>query len=285
MPNYCPHCAVELKQGSKFCSACGKKVTQPAVTDIQSQPQKQEEQPQTSMPSSTTKKSRKKLIIGIAAIIIALIIAIVVIAYLLGGTNSFVGADNRFVGEWEQNTIENPFLWKFNSDSTLETGPSDSEMNNVGTWKINNTQLCLHNDSVCYTYEFSNNGNILTLNIYRESDSYPTNIVLTKKGQQGTNQTPNIKCTTNSTTNRIIITMIDANVKWRDIAITTNPIAIWQVQNANEKGLAKTNTTATITTYVTVDDSILFLVTTGEITVTLKYIPTNTVLGTWTVYV
>ena len=63
-------------------------------------------------------------------------------------------------------------------------------MNNVGAWKIRDTQLCLYNNTICYTYEFSNNGNTLTLNNSGEND----NIVLTKKGQQGTNQTPNINC-------------------------------------------------------------------------------------------
>jgi len=285
MSNNCPNCGAELIEDTKFCSACGKKVKQHSVTQKPTQPQQQEEQHQISEPSSTMKKSRKKLIIGISVIIIALVVAIVVIVYLLSGTSSLGGADTRFVGEWEQNMVGNPVLWKFNSDSTLETGPSESEMNNVGTWNVNDTQLCLYHNAVCYTYEFSNNGNTLTLNISGESNGYPANIVMTKEGQQGTTQTPNIKCTTNSTTNRITITLIDANVKWRDINITTNPVATWQVQDVNEHGLAKTDTTATITNYVTAGDSVLFLVTTGEITVTLKYIPTNAVLGAWTIYV
>ena len=190
MSHYCPHCAVELIEGSKFCSACGKKVDQPLVTDKKSTPQKQEKQPQTSAPLSTSQKSRKKLIIGISAIIIAVVIALVVIVYLLGGTNPFTGADSRFVGEWEQNSIEGPLLWKFNSDSTLETESLGGAMINVGTWTVKDTQICLYNNSICYTYEFSNNGNTLTLNIVKKSDDYPENIILTKKGQQETNHTP-----------------------------------------------------------------------------------------------
>ena len=285
MANYCSDCAAELIKGSKFCLACGKKVEQQPVNPIQSQPQQQDEQHQTSMPLSTTPKSRKKLIIGISAIIVVVVIVLFFIFYLRGGTGSFGAADSRFVGEWEQNTLDSPFLWKFNTDSTLENGSSGGAMNNVGTWKVKDTQLCLYNDTVCYTYEFSNNGNTLTLNIFGENDSYPVNIVLTKKGQQGTNQTPNIECTTDSTTNRITIAFIDANVKWSDIAITTNPTATWQVQDANKNALAKTDTTATITPYVTVGDNILVLVTTGDVAVALKYIPTNALLGNWTVNV
>jgi hypothetical protein len=285
MVNYCSECDAELKEGSTFCSACGKKVEQHPVTPIQSQLQYQDEDHQTSTPLSTTPKSRKKLIIGISAIIVAVVIVVIFIVYLQGGPSSFGGADSRFVGEWEQNTIESPILWKFNSDSTIETGSSGGAMNNGGTWKVNDTQLCLYNNAVYYSYEFSNNGNTLTLDRITESDSYPVNIVLTKKGQQGTNQTPNIECTINSTTNRITIAYIDTNAKWGDIAITTTPTATWQVQDANKNALAKTDTTATITTYITVGDNILVLVTTGDVTVTLKYIPTNVVIGNWTVNV
>lgn len=280
MSNHCPDCGAEQTEDSEFCSVCGKKAEQYAEIEKQPQPQ-QEKQHQTTIPKSTTQKSRKKMIIGVAAIIIAAVIILIVILYSLGGTDSFGGADSRFIGEWEQNTVGSPLLWKFNSDSTLETGSLGDEMNNVGAWKIRDTQLCLYNNTMYYTYEFSNNGNTLTLNNSGEND----NIVLTKKDQQGTNQTPNIKCTRNSTTNRIIITVTDANAKWSDIAITTNPVATWQVQDVNKNQLAKIGTTATIVRYVTVGDNILVLDTVGDVAVTLTFIPTNTSLGTWTVNV
>jgi hypothetical protein len=286
MPHYCPHCAVELIQGSKFCSACGKEVDQPLVTDKKSKSQKKEEQPQASVPLSTPQKSRKKLIIGISAIIIAVVIALVVIVYLLGGTSSFTGADSRFVGEWEQNSIAGPLLWKFNSDSTLETESSSGAMNNVGTWNIKGTQICLYNNSVCYIYIFSNNGNTLTLNIVDVRDDYPENIVLTKKGEQEINLTPDIECSINTSTNRLTFTSTNANTKWRDIVITTDPTtAIWEVFNVNDIALAKINITATINTDVTVGDYIVFLCVNGDVIVSLKYLPTNSLLGTWTVNV
>jgi hypothetical protein len=259
-----------------------KKVEQQPTTQTQLQ-QPQDEQNQTCAPLTTTRKPGKKVIIGILAIIVIVVVALIFIVYLLGGTGPLSGADSRFVEEWEQNTVGNPILWKFNNDNTLKTGPSDGVMHNVGTWKVNGTQLCLYNATVCYTYEFSNNENILTLNMVGESDSYPANIVLTKKGQQGTSQTPTIECTTDSSTNRLIIESIDVNVKWKDLAITTNPSATWQVQDANNNGLAKINTTATITTYTMAGDSIIFLGTNGDVIVTLKYIPTDTFLGNWTV--
>jgi hypothetical protein len=262
-----------------------KKDKQQPETTTQSQPQKQDEQHQTSIPSLKIPKLRKKSIIGISAIIVVAIIVLIFIVYLLGGAGPFGSADSRFVGEWEQNTIESPILWKFKNDSTLEMGSSGGRMNNGGTWKVNDTQLCLYNDTVCYTYKFSNEGDILALNIIEECDSYPINIVLTKAGQQGTKQTPKMECTADPTTNRITIAFIDENVKWSNIAITTSPAATWQVQDVNKNGLAKTDTTATITTYVAVGDTILVLVTPGDVTVTMKYLPTNALLGNWTVNV
>jgi hypothetical protein len=259
-----------------------KEVEQQPITPAQTD-QPQDEQHQTCKPIPTTLKPGKKMIIGILAIIVIAVVVLIFVIYLLGGSSPFGGADRRFVQVWEQNTLDSPILWKFNNDSTLDTGPSGGMMQHVGTWKVNGAQLCLYNATVCYTYEFSNNGNILTLNMVGESNSYPSNIVLTKKGQQGTNQTPNVECVTDSATNRLTIVSIDANVKWNDLAITTTPPANWQVQGANNKALAKINTTATITTYTMAGDYIIFLGTNGDVTVTLKYIPTNELLGNWTV--
>jgi hypothetical protein len=154
-----------------------------------------------------------------------------------------------------------------------------------GAWKVTDNQLCLYNNAVCYTSIFSYDGNVLTLNRIGQSESYPASINLTKKGLQGTSQTPDIECTADSATNRITIESIDANVKWSDIKITTSNNATWQVQDTNKNGLARIGTTATITLYITVGDSIILLDTTGEVTVTLKYAPTNEILGNWKVNV
>ena len=98
--------------------------------------------------------------------------------------------------------------------------------------------------------------------------------------------TPNIACTTDSTTNRIQIATADANIKWSNIVITTDVGATWQVFSANGNALAQqTGNTAAITTDITAGDYILISGTTGNVKVTLKYIPTNTLLGAWTVNV
>jgi hypothetical protein len=292
MSNFCPNCGVELIKGTKFCSACGKKVEQQPMTHIQSLQQQQNEQ-QTSVPLSPPKKSKKKLIIGILAISIAVVIVLIIILFLLGGTGSFSGADSRFVGEWEQDIgLGAKFDWKFNGDSTLETGSSGGAMYNVGTWVAKSDQLCLYNNVVCYSYEFSNNGNTLTLNIYGDSFGYPLNLVLTKKGQQSPgqkNQTPTIACTTASTTDRITIAFTDANIKWKDVVITldTNSSTHWRIYSGSGINKQTLNTAITDTTIdITVGDYIeLTSPYTGNVRVTLRYTPTNSLLGTWTVNV
>jgi len=286
MTDHCSECGAELMEGSKFCTGCGKTVEQQQEqqeTQVQTPPPQPVEKKQKVTPPKTKKKPRKKLIMGLLAIIVVAVIVAIIVVYLQGGASPLVNADSRFVGEWEQQTIGSPILWKFNSNSTLE---KELLGNNTGTWNVTNSQICLYNGIVCYIYEFSNDENILTLNRTGQSDSYPTNIVLTKKGLQGTSQTPDIECSSDSTTNRIIIDSVDANVKWSDIEITTDDSnATWQVQDSNKKGIARIGITATITRYISVGDSILLLQTTGAVTVTLKYRPTNAVLGNWMVNV
>lgn len=282
MTNHCSDCGAELIEGSKFCSACGKSTEQLPETPKETQPQKKDTEKKPSKPFYAILRTKKKLVIGVTLLISAIIIIALLIIFL-GGTGSFGGADNRIVGEWEQNTIQGPSLWRFKSDSTLEIFPFSGSMTNAGTWKVNTTQLCLYNNTICYTYGFSNSNSILTLNKVNINNSHPSRIILTKKNQQGTNQTPTIECTTDAATNRVTVQFIDPNVKWKDIAISTNPSANWQVQDVYKNALAKIDTTTTMTAYVTAGDNIFVLGANGDVTITLRYIPTNAVLGNWTI--
>jgi hypothetical protein len=285
MTSYCSECGVKLIEGSKFCTACGKTVEQPPETPVEPQPQQPVEKKQTPTPPKTKKMPRKKLIMGLLAIIVVVVIVAIIAVYLQGGASPLVNADSRFVGEWEENLYRSPATWTFNSSGTFGINPPSNIIRN-GTWGVTGNQLCLYNNLVYYTYEFSDDGDILTLNKTGQNNSYPTTIVLTKGGLQGTSQTPDIECSSDSATNRIIIESVDANVKWSDIEITTDDSnATWQVQDTNKNGIARIGITATITRYISVDDSILLLETTGAVTVTLKFIPTNAVLGSWMVNV
>jgi hypothetical protein len=97
-------------------------------------------------------------------------------------------------------------------------------------------------------------------------------------------QTPNIACVTDSTLDRIIVAVADYNINWSDIEITTdNQAAIWQVFSYQGFALDIPNHTDGITTDVTAGDYIQLSGTTGLVRVTLRYIPTNALLGIWTV--
>jgi hypothetical protein len=283
MTNHCSDCGAELLEGSKFCTECGKTVEQQQAPPVQPQPPKQEEPQQIIKTPPKKHKSRKKLVIGLLAIVTIVIIVLILIIYFQGNPVSPGNADSRFVGEWEQNTIEGPRQWTFNSDSTLEIYPSVGAMTN-GSWKVTDNQLCFYNGVVCYSYVFSYDGNALTLKKIGVSEIYLEYINLTKKGLQGTSETPDVECSSDSATNRIIIESIDANVKWSDIEITTTPsVATWQVQDASNKGLGKIGITATITTFVAAGDNIFVIEPVGDVSIVLTYLPTNAMLGNWTV--
>lgn len=280
MPTNCSQCGAELVEGTKFCSVCGAEIKQAAVPETQPPVQQQEEEPKPSVVPSPSKTPNKKMILGISLLAIVAVVIVAVVVVLLSGTSPFTSVDSRFVGEWEQNSIYGPLPWIFNADGTLITEVTFGVPTNTGTWSVNANQVCVHNNTLCYFFEFSSNGEIVTLQ--REGE---TDVTLTKKGLQGTVQTPDIECTTDSSTNRIIIVSIDPNVKWSDINISTNPVAKWQVQDAENLGLAKIDRTATISRFISAGDKILVLETIGDITVTLTFIPTNEVLGSWIVNV
>ena len=101
------------------------------------------------------------------------------------------------------------------------------------------------------------------------------------------NATPNIACTTDSTNHKITVATADNNVRWKDIVITTGTGSTWTVYNAAGTSLATTAATLAAlpdTTYITAGDYIVVAGTTGtNYAITLKYTPTNALLGTWTV--
>lgn len=284
MTSYCSECGAELIDESKFCTACGKNVEQPPEPAVQPESEQPVEEKKSSPPPKTKKKPSKKLLMGFLALIVIIIIVVIAALYLRGGNESPSVADTRFVGEWEENPHGSPFTWTFNDDGTFGITPLSSNMTN-GTWGVTGDQLCLYNRMVCYTYVFSDNGNKLTLNKIGQGTSYSTTIILTKGVLQGTTETPEIQCSSDSASDRVIIESVDVNVKWSDIEISTSKNASWQVQDVNNKGLARIGFTSTITVYVSAGDSILLLDTTGDVVVTLKFKPTNEIIGSWTVNV
>jgi hypothetical protein len=88
-------------------------------------------------------------------------------------------------------------------------------------------------------------------------------------------QTPNIACVT------------EFGIKWRDIAITLDqPGATYQVFYANGTAIAPVNMTALAgVAEVLAGDYIQLSTYSGNVRTTLRYIPTNSLIGTWTVNV
>jgi flagellin-like protein len=100
-------------------------------------------------------------------------------------------------------------------------------------------------------------------------------------------QTPNVASTTDSTTNRITVATADSNIKWTDIVVTVDKAgATYRVYYANGTAIAAVNNTASAgVAEVSAGDYILLSTYVGNVKATLKYIPTNSLLGSWTVNV
>ena len=102
------------------------------------------------------------------------------------------------------------------------------------------------------------------------------------------NQTPNVACTTDSTTDRVTIATADSNIKWNDVVISTDSGFTWTAHYANSTTFATDSATllgCSDTTYVNAGDYVVLAAGTGNCRITLKYVPTNSLLGTWTVNV
>jgi hypothetical protein len=99
--------------------------------------------------------------------------------------------------------------------------------------------------------------------------------------------TPNIACTTDSTTNKITIVIADVDIRWDDITITTNPMNTWRIYyNSGSTALPDNSYPNNAAVVVTAGDYIFLDGTSvGNVRVTLRYDPTNSLLGTWTVNV
>ena len=99
--------------------------------------------------------------------------------------------------------------------------------------------------------------------------------------------TPNIACSTDSTTNKITIVTADVDIQWDDITITTNPMNTWRIYyNSGSTALPDNSYPNNAAVVVTAGDYIFLDGTSvGNVRVTLRYEPTNSLLGSWTVNV
>lgn len=99
--------------------------------------------------------------------------------------------------------------------------------------------------------------------------------------------TASIACITDSSTNRVTITSVSANLKWSDILVVTDNTSVnWGIYNPSHTPLdtpkSTSNTTAEISSGDYVEfDFIAHSWMSGNVQVTLIFVPTNTLLGSW----
>ena len=104
-------------------------------------------------------------------------------------------------------------------------------------------------------------------------------------------QTANVACITDSATNRITITSAAANLKWKDIVvITDNTTVNWRVYAPSHNPLDAAKSTNSATANIAAGDYIELDFTahpgmSGNVRVSLRFTPTNTLLGSWIITV
>jgi archaeal type IV pilus assembly protein PilA len=101
-------------------------------------------------------------------------------------------------------------------------------------------------------------------------------------------QTPSVSCTTDSSLNRIMVAASDNNVKWSDIVITNDSGVTlnWNIYTGGGVTATGVHVMPATTVFVTAGDYIALTGTfTGNAKITLRYTPTNSLIGSWTVAV
>jgi flagellin-like protein len=88
------------------------------------------------------------------------------------------------------------------------------------------------------------------------------------------NQTPNVALSVDTTNKRLVVATADLNIKWADITVTAS---------APATSAGPFSAGGAHGVYVTAGDYIAVNATAGAglVSVTLKYTPTNSLLGTW----
>lgn len=148
--------------------------------------------------------------------------------------------------------------------------------NGVGHVPLSGNRIIWPTQTTTYTLTASkgNTSKTATVIIYVTSSPEPPN------------QTPNIACTTDSTRNVITVATADADIKWVDVIITTNPVINWRLYYNGGITAALDNSYPMNTITVLAGDYILLVGSSlGNVRTTLRYLPTNSLLGTWTVNV
>ena len=98
----------------------------------------------------------------------------------------------------------------------------------------------------------------------------------------GSTSTPTLSCTSEASTDKIIITSADSAISWSDITLTNDTTgALHAVYTSG----GTVNSSSSPTGDVTAGDYIYVWGVSGNVKYTFKYDPTNALMGSWTVNV
>ena len=103
--------------------------------------------------------------------------------------------------------------------------------------------------------------------------------------------TASVACITDPKTDRITITSASANLQWRDIVVITDNSSVnWRVYDASHTPLDAPKSTSGATAEISAGDYIELDFTahpgmSGNVKVSLRFIPTNTLMGSWSIAV
>jgi len=106
--------------------------------------------------------------------------------------------------------------------------------------------------------------------------------------------TPAISCSVDNTNDKLVIVSADPGIAWADISIKTDNAAANLTFNAEASGYlvgtswAVVNTTnfgSTADDDVSAGESFTIAGASGNVEISLRYNPTNTIIGSWTVNV
>ncbi|MHA2183003.1 MAG: hypothetical protein ACXAAH_16410, partial [Promethearchaeota archaeon] len=177
----CPYCNVMIPMESISCKHCGTKFKKrsrefeidPRLT-IDS-PKQEFDLPKGYTPVKGPSDEQKKRLLNLILFIIALIVTITVIAFAFqiltsGNTDTNIPQD-QFIGTWQGGMFDGESSYGTNEKWVFYANNSLKEEDDFGvTWYSfyveSANSLCKEDDSIsftmCYTYDFTNNGNTLS---------------------------------------------------------------------------------------------------------------------------
>jgi hypothetical protein len=140
--------------------------------------------------------------------------------------------------------------------------------NGIGTVPLTGKRLIAPLQNTIYTLVASNSNT--SQNVYVT--------IYVRPAQQTPQRTPNIACIVDNSQNGLIVASADVGVAWADITITavniTNQIV---TLDSNPTGSVIAGNTIGVNNWLTVHSG-------DRVTITLRYDPTNSLIGTWAVF-